>query len=116
MVYAPLLGAMEEGCRSTSCVHVPLPTKRRRILTMNVIVSINHAKNDVHELYLFNNCCRNWCVHTSAVFFSTMSSCLKKERVMSVDTDFDNLLGDLSSAIADLESITAVSEEKGKEE
>ena len=50
MVYAPLLGAMEEGCRSTSCVHVPLPTKRRRILTMNVIVSINHAKNDVHIL------------------------------------------------------------------
>lgn len=55
-------------------------------------------------------------MHTSAVFFSTVSSCLKKERVMSVDTDFDNLLGDLSSAIADLESITAVSEEKGKEE
>lgn len=26
-----------------------------------------------------------------------------------VDFDFDNLLGDLSSAIADLESITAVS-------
>ena len=29
---------------------------------------------------------------------------------MSLDTDFDNLLGDLSSAIADLESISAVSE------
>ena len=29
---------------------------------------------------------------------------------MSIDTDFDNLLGDLSSAIADLESISAVSE------
>ena len=33
---------------------------------------------------------------------------------MSIDTDFDNLLGDLSSAIADLESISAVS--KGGQE